>query len=194
MKNVKLLDDSDGFSHSAEEQEGLSRNDSLADTTRSEGLIEDLDRDDTCFSDGNGNGDKAEETMNESDITKSQDVPSPGRKSVEGRMFEHQKSDESLNLDEADSISVKSPGSVPLIALPPSSPKTPHISLSNLQDEVNLVAEQVLSRPQSGRFLSEDAQAATALLMERIEELLGPVKIGKMTRVTARINKKKYMK
>lgn len=56
--------------------------------------------------------------------------------------------------------------------------QTPHISLSSLQNEVRLVAEEVLSRPTSGRILAEDAEIATFLLMKRIEALLGPALTG----------------
>ena len=57
--------------------------------------------------------------------------------------------------------------------------KVRHISLSNLQDEARLVVEQVLLRPQSGRLLSEDAQVANNLSMERMEGLLGQSVAGK---------------
>lgn len=68
--------------------------------------------------------------------------------------------------------------------------QTPHISLSCLQNEVRLVAEEVLSRPTSGRILAEDAEIATFLLMERMEELLGPALTGMLlctTRKSTRI-------
>lgn len=58
--------------------------------------------------------------------------------------------------------------------------QAPHLSLSSLQDEVRLVATQVLSRPKSGRTLTEDAEMATFLLLERMQGLLGPAVTGKL--------------
>ena len=58
--------------------------------------------------------------------------------------------------------------------VPATEPQAPHMSLSNLQDEVRLVATEVLSRPKSGRTLVEDAEMATFLLIERMQGLLDP--------------------
>ena len=58
--------------------------------------------------------------------------------------------------------------------VPATEPQAAHMSLSSLQDEVRLVATEVLSRPKSGRTLVEDAQMATFLLMERMQGLLDP--------------------
>ena len=72
---------------------------------------------------------------------------------------------------------------MPTIDVEPATPshqEQPHMSLSNLQDEVRLVATQVLSRPKSGRTLAEDAEMATFLLLERMQGLLGPSPTGEI--------------
>ncbi|CAB3984771.1 Hypothetical predicted protein, partial [Paramuricea clavata] len=58
--------------------------------------------------------------------------------------------------------------------VPATEPQVPHMSLSSLQDEVRLVATEVLSRPKSGRILAADAEMATFLLLERMQGLLEP--------------------
>ena len=65
--------------------------------------------------------------------------------------------------------------------VPESEPQAPHMSLSSLQDEVRLVATEVLSRPKSGRTLVEDAEMAAFLLMERMQGLLDPALAGELS-------------
>ena len=64
--------------------------------------------------------------------------------------------------------------------VPATEPQAPHMSLSSLQDEVRLVATEVLSRPKSGRILAADAEMATFLLLERMQGLLDPRLAGEL--------------
>jgi hypothetical protein len=72
--------------------------------------------------------------------------------------------------------------------LPPTELQAPHMSLSSLQDEVRLVATEVLSRPKSGRTLVEDAEMATFLLMERMQGLLDPALAGEMRYIPSKLS------
>lgn len=68
---------------------------------------------------------------------------------------------------------------IPTIALAPEAElQVPHMTLSSLQEEVRLVATEVLSRPKSGRVLAEDAKMATFLFLERMQGLLDPTLEG----------------
>jgi hypothetical protein len=71
--------------------------------------------------------------------------------------------------------------------VPPTELQAPHMSLSSLQDEVRLVATEVLSRPKSGRTLVEDAEMATFLLMERMQGLLDPALAGEMRFIPSKL-------
>jgi hypothetical protein len=64
--------------------------------------------------------------------------------------------------------------------VPATEPQAPHMSLSSLQDEVRLVATEVLSRTKSGRILAADAEMATFLLLERMQGLLDPRLAGEL--------------
>lgn len=54
----------------------------------------------------------------------------------------------------------------------------PPISLEDLQGEARIVANRVLSRPQSGMVFMEDVKSAIAMWADRLTNLLGPPKQG----------------
>ncbi|XP_068752085.1 uncharacterized protein KIAA2012-like [Montipora capricornis] len=80
-------------------------------------------------------------------------------------------SQEMEEVNKADEIAASDKGSHSSEPVEP----PPPISLEELQGEAQIVANRVLSRPQSGMEFMEDARTAIAMWADRLTKLLGPL-------------------